>query len=34
MVLELKLMGKLITLDNYLSVKQNQGLAQSLDSNP
>ena len=27
MVLGIKLMGKLITLDKYLSVKQNQGLA-------
>ena len=33
MVLGLKLMGKLITLDNYLSVRQNQGLAWSLNSN-
>ena len=32
MVLELKPMGKLITFDNYLSVRQNQGLAWSLDS--
>ena len=31
MVLRLKLMGKLITFDNYLSVKQNQGLARSSD---
>ena len=27
MVLGLKPMGKLITIDNYLSVRQNQGLA-------
>ena len=33
MVLELKPMGKLITLDKYLSVRQNQCLAWSLDSN-
>ena len=33
MVLGLKPMGKLITLDKYLSVKQNQGLAWSSDSN-
>ena len=33
MVLGLKLMGKLITFDNYLNVRQNQGLAWSLDSN-
>ena len=33
MVLGLKPMGKLITLDKYLSVRQNQGLAWSLDSN-
>ena len=33
MVFRLKLMGKLITLDNYLSVRQNQDLAWSLDSN-
>ena len=32
MVLELKPMGKLITLDKYLSVRQNQSLAWSLDS--
>ena len=32
-VLELKPMRKLITLDKYLSVRLNQGLAQSLDSN-
>ena len=32
-VLELKPMGKLITLDKYLSVRLNQGLAQSSDSN-
>ena len=32
-VLGLKPMGKLITLDKYLSVRLNQGLAQSLDSN-
>ena len=32
-VLGLKLMGKLITLDKYLSVRLNQGLAWSLDSN-
>ena len=31
-VLELKPMGKLITLDKYLSVRQNQDLAQSSDS--
>ena len=31
-VLGLKLMGKLITLDKYLSVRLNQGLAQSSDS--
>ena len=34
MVLELKPMGKLITFDNYLSVRQNQGLAWSSDSDP
>ena len=34
MVLGLKLMGKLITFDNYLSVRQNQGLAWSLDYKP
>ena len=33
MVLELKPMGKLITLDRYLNVRQNQGLAWSSDSN-
>ena len=33
MVLELKPMGKLITLDKYLSVRQNQGLTWSSDSN-
>ena len=33
MVLELKPMGKLITLDKYLSVRQNQGLALSSNSN-
>ena len=32
-VLGLKPMGKLITLDKYLSVRLNQGLAQSSDSN-
>ena len=32
-VLGLKAMGKLITLDKYLSVRLNQGLAQSSDSN-
>ena len=32
MVLGLKPMGKLITLDKYLSVRQNQGLAWSSDS--
>ena len=32
-VLGLKLMGKLITLDKYLSVRQNQGLAWYSDSN-
>ena len=32
MVLELKPMGKLITLDKYLSVRLNQGLAWSSDS--
>ena len=32
MVLELKPMRKLITLDKYLSVRQNQGLAWSSDS--
>ena len=32
-VLGLKLMGKLITLDKYLSVRQNQGLAWSSNSN-
>ena len=31
-VLELKPMGKLITLDKYLSVRLNQGFVQSLDS--
>ena len=29
MVLELKLMGKLTTFDKYLSVRHNQGLAQT-----
>ena len=33
MVLELKPMGKLITLDKYLNVRLNQGLAWSSDSN-
>ena len=33
MVLGLKPMGKLITFDNYLDVRQNQGLAWSSDSN-
>ena len=33
MVLGLKPMGKLTTLDKYLSVRQNQGLACSSDSN-
>ena len=33
MVLGLKFMGKLITLDKYLSVRLNQGLAWSSDSN-
>ena len=33
MVLGLKPMGKLITRDKYLSVRQNQGLAWSSDSN-
>ena len=33
MVLELKPMGKLITLDKYLSVRLNQGLAWSSDLN-
>ena len=33
MVLRLKSMGKLITRDKYLSVRQNQGLAWSSDSN-
>ena len=33
MVLGLKPMGKLITLDKYLSVRQNQGLTWSSDSN-
>ena len=33
MVLGLKPMGKLITLNKYLSVGQNQGLAWSSDSN-
>ena len=32
-ILGLKPMGKLITLDKYLSVRLNQGLAQSSDSN-
>ena len=31
-VLRLKLIGKLITHDKYLSVRQNLGLAQSSDS--
>ena len=31
-VLRLKPVGKLITLDKYLSVRLNQGLAQSSDS--
>ena len=31
-VLELKPMGKLITLDKYLSIRLNQRLAQSSDS--
>ena len=34
MVLRLKLMGKLITFNNYLSVKQNQGLTWFLDYKP
>ena len=33
MVLGLKPMRKLITFDNYLSVRQNQGLAWFSDSN-
>ena len=33
MVLKLKPMGKLITLDKYLSVRLNQGLAWFSDSN-
>ena len=33
MVLGLKLMGKLITLDKYLSVRQNRGLAWSSNLN-
>ena len=33
MVLGLKPMGKLITVDNYLSVRQNQDLAWSLNLN-
>ena len=33
MVFGLKPMGKLITLDKYLSVRQNQGIAWSSDSN-
>ena len=33
MVLKLKSMEKLITLDKYLSVRLNQGLAWSSDSN-
>ena len=33
MILRLKPMGKLITLDKYLSVRQNQGLAWSSDLN-
>ena len=32
-VLRLKPMGKLITLDKYLSIRLNQGFAQSSDSN-
>ena len=32
-VVELKPMAKLITFDKYLSVRQNQGLTQSSDSN-
>ena len=32
MVLGLKPVGKLITLDQYLSVRQNQGLVWSSDS--
>ena len=32
MVLKLRSMGKLITFDNYLSVRQNQGLVWSSDS--
>ena len=32
-VLGLKFMGKLITLDKYLSARQNQGLTQSSGSN-
>ena len=31
MVLRLKPVGKLITLEKYLSVRQNQGLSWSLD---
>ena len=31
MILELKPMGKLISFDNYLSVRQNQGLTRSPD---
>ena len=34
MVLELKPMGKLTTLDKYLSVRQNQGLAWSSNYKP
>ena len=34
MVLELKPMGKLITFDNYLSIRQNQGLAWSFRLKP
>ena len=33
MVLGLKTVGKLITFDNYLSVRKNQGLAWSSDTN-
>ena len=33
MVLGLKPMGKLITDDNYLGVRQNQGIAWPSDSN-
>ena len=34
MVLGLKPMGKLITCDNYLGVRQNQGIAWSSDPKP